>query len=217
MSKLHSTTNRLNLHVQCFRLFAVFDRDPAAANARTPLLYFKGYQALQAYRFAHHLLQKEQPDWAAKLQSQISLVFGVDINPAARLGRRIMLDHAQGIVIGETAVVEDDVSILHGVTLGGTGKENEDRHPKIRKGVLIGAGATILGNIEVGEGACVAAGSVVLQPVPPHTTVAGVPARVVGKAGSPKPSHDMDQVKALKQEAPEMSLYNSLEKVEAKR
>jgi serine O-acetyltransferase len=125
-------------------------------------------------------------------QNRMSDLFAVDIHPAARLGRGIMIDHATGVVVGETAVIEDDVSMLHGVTLGGTGKEDEDRHPKVRRGVLISAGAKVLGNIEIGEYSRIGAGSVVLKPVPPRTTVAGVPARVIGKAGSERPSQDMD-------------------------
>jgi serine O-acetyltransferase len=132
------------------------------------------------------------------LQSRASSVFGVDINPAARIGKGIFLDHATGLVVGETTVIEDDVSILQGVTLGGTGKETGDRHPKIRHGVLIGAGAKILGNIEVGRCARVAAGSVVLSPVPHNKTVAGVPARIVGEAGCAEPARDMNQILAEK-------------------
>jgi len=139
-------------------------------------------------------LKSGRRDFALYLQSRSSAVFQTDINPNARIGRGIFLDHATGLVVGETAVIDDDVSILHGVTLGGTGKEHEDRHPKIRRGVMIGAGAKILGNIEVGHCARVAAGSVVLKAVPPNTTVAGIPARVVGTAGCAEPSRTMDQM-----------------------
>ena len=172
---------------------AVKDRDPAVRYYSTPLLYLKGFHALQAYRVGHWLWEQGRYALATFLQNQISVVFGVDVHPAARIGCGIMFDHASGIVIGETAVVENDVSILQNVTLGGTGKEHGDRHPKIREGVMIGAGAKVLGNIEVGCGAKIGAGSVVLQAVPPHTTVAGVPARVVGTPGCEKPSLDMNQ------------------------
>jgi len=173
-------------------LKAVKDRDPACRGYSTPFLYFKGYHALQAYRIAHHLWNQQRKALALQLQSRISEVFGVDIHPAARIGKGILMDHATGIVIGETAVVEDDVSMLHGVTLGGTGKETGDRHPKVRRGVLLGVGAIVLGNIEIGEGAKVGGGSVVLQSVPPHTTVVGVPARVVGKTSVSAPAKVMD-------------------------
>jgi serine O-acetyltransferase len=175
-------------------LLAVADRDPACDRLIEPLLYFKGFHALQAHRLAHWLLERGRRDFALYLQSRISAVFGVDINPAARVGKGVFFDHATGIVVGETAVIEDDVSILQGVTLGGTGKEHGDRHPKIRRGVLIGAGAKILGNFEVGRCARVAAGSVVLAPVPPNVTVAGVPARIVGHSGCAEPSRSMDQL-----------------------
>lgn len=175
-------------------LSAVYDRDPACQRYIEPLLYFKGYHALQAYRLGHWLLSDGRKDFALYLQARVSSVFSVDINPAARIGKAIFLDHAHSIVIGETAVVEDEVSILHGVTLGGTGKESGDRHPKVRCGVLIGAGAKILGNIEVGACSLVAAGSVVLKDVPANTTVAGVPAKVVGEAGCSEPALSMDQM-----------------------
>lgn len=171
---------------------AVFDRDPACNRMIEPVLYFKGFHAIQAHRLAHWLWHSGRQDFAYYLQSRSSVVFQTDIHPAVRMGRGIFLDHATSLVIGGTAVIEDDVSLLQDVTLGGTGKETEDRHPKVRRGVLIGAGAKILGNIEIGEGARVAAGSVVLRPVPPHSTVAGVPARVVGVAGSDLPSRQMD-------------------------
>jgi len=172
---------------------AVRTRDPAVDKYSTPLLYLKGFHALQAYRIGHWLWHQGRQALAIFLQNQVSVTFQVDIHPAAKIGRGIMLDHATGIVVGETAVIENDVSILQSVTLGGTGKAGGDRHPKIREGVMIGAGAKILGNIEVGRGAKIGAGSVVLQPVPPHTTAAGVPARIVGKPDSDKPSMDMDQ------------------------
>ncbi|ADT85823.1 serine O-acetyltransferase [Vibrio sp. Vb2880] len=172
---------------------ATVTRDPAVSMYSMPLLYLKGYHALQGYRVANWLWRQGRQALATYLQNQISVACQVDIHPAARIGRGIMLDHATGIVIGETAVVEDDVSILQDVTLGGTGKECGDRHPKIREGVMIGAGAKILGNIEVGTGAKIGSCSVVLQPVPPHTTVAGVPARIVGRPRTDKPSLDMDQ------------------------
>jgi serine O-acetyltransferase len=175
-------------------IVATVDRDPAAHRFIDPLLYFKGFHAIQTHRLAHWLWVKGRKDFALYLQSRSSAVFGTDINPNARIGRGIFLDHATGVVVGETAVIDDDVSILHGVTLGGTGKANEDRHPKIRRGVMIGAGAKILGNIEVGHCSRVAAGSVVLKAVPPNTTVAGVPAKEVGTAGCAEPSRAMDQM-----------------------
>jgi serine O-acetyltransferase len=173
-------------------LSAVFQRDPACHSYLQAFLFFKGFHALQSYRVAHYLWLQGRKTMALFVQNRMSDLFAVDIHPAARLGRGIMIDHATGVVIGETAVVGDDVSMLHGVTLGGTGKQNEDRHPKVGRGVLLSTGAKVLGNIEIGEYSRVGAGSVVLKPVPPHTTVAGVPARVIGKAGSPRPSQDMD-------------------------
>lgn len=175
-------------------LLAVRDRDPACNRLIEPLLYFKGFHAIQTQRLSHWLFQSGREDFALYLQSRASEVFQVDIHPAVPMGRGIFIDHATGVVIGGTAVIEDEVSILQNVTLGGTGKERGDRHPKIRRGVLIGAGAKILGNIEVGRCSRVASGSVVLKPVPPETTVAGVPARVVGKAGCAEPSRSMDQL-----------------------
>jgi serine O-acetyltransferase len=175
-------------------LMAVYDRDPACTRFLEPVLYFKGFHAIETHRLAHWLKGSGRLDFAFYLQSRASEVFQVDINPAVPMGRGIFIDHATGVVVGETAVIEDDVSILQNVTLGGTGKELGDRHPKIRRGVLIGAGAKILGNIEVGRCSRVAAGSVVLQPVPANTTVAGVPARVVGRAGCAEPSRTMDQM-----------------------
>jgi serine O-acetyltransferase len=175
-------------------LAAVLERDPATHRAIVPFLYFKGYQAIQTHRFAHALWKSGRKDFALYLQSRSSQVFQVDINPACRIGKGIMLDHATGFVAGETAVIGDNVSILQGVTLGGTGKADEDRHPKISNGVLIGAGAIILGNIRIGDCARVGAGSVVVKDVPPRVTVVGVPARIVGEAGAPQPSSAMDQV-----------------------
>ncbi|WP_436637044.1 serine O-acetyltransferase [Microbaculum sp. FT89] len=175
-------------------LAAVFERDPACHRYIEPLLYFKGFHALQAYRLGHWLWTTGRQDYAAYLQSRVSSAFSIDIHPGARIGRGIFIDHAHSIVIGETAVVEDAVSMLHDVTLGGTGKESGDRHPKVRFGVLIGAGAKILGNIEVGACSRVAAGSVVLKDVPPKSTVAGVPAKVVGQAGCSEPALSMDQM-----------------------
>ncbi len=175
-------------------LAAVFDRDPACNRLIEPILYFKGFHALQTHRLAHQLWKDGRSDFAYYLQSQSSRIFGVDIHPAARIGRGIMIDHATGVVIGETATVGDDASILHGVTLGGSGKSADDRHPKIGRGVMIGAGAKILGNIKVGDCARVAAGSVVLKEVPKMTTVAGVPAKVVGQAGCPEPARSMNQL-----------------------
>lgn len=174
-------------------LAAVCDRDPACASPLEALLFFKGYHAIQTYRLAHALLNKGRRPFALHLQNRMAVAFGIDINPAARLGRGLMIDHGTGVVIGETAVVEDGVSILQGVTLGGTGKEAGDRHPKIREGVMIGAGASILGNIEIGARAKIGAGSVVLSDVPPGCTAAGVPARVVGRCANKEPARDMDQ------------------------
>jgi serine O-acetyltransferase len=176
-------------------IVAVTERDPATTRYIEPILYFKGFHALQTHRLAHFLWNKGRKDFALYLQSRASSVFDVDINPATKIGRGVFIDHGTGVVIGATAVIEDDVSLLQGVTLGGTGKERGDRHPKIRRGVLIGAGAKVLGNIEIGECSRVASGSVVLKRVPPKTTVAGIPARVVGTApcdGSP--AHTMDQM-----------------------
>lgn len=175
-------------------LQAVFDRDPACSRYLDPLLYFKGFHAIQTHRLAHWLHNRNRRDLALYLQSRSSSVFQTDINPAARVGVGLFLDHATGLVIGETAVIGDNVSILHSVTLGGTGKEGADRHPKIGDGVLIGAGAKILGNIEIGHCSKIAAGSVVLDAVPACKTVAGVPAKIVGEAGCDEPSRAMDQL-----------------------
>jgi serine O-acetyltransferase len=174
-------------------LVAIKERDPACPDLITPFLFFKGFQALQSYRVAHWLWGHGRRHLARHLQSRVSEVFGLDIHPAAILGRRILIDHGTGIVIGETSVLEDDVSMLQGVTLGGTGKNEGDRHPKIRRGVLLGAGCKVLGNIEIGEGAKVGAGSIVLEAVPPYSTVVGNPARRVGTRHSSMPAFTMDQ------------------------
>ena len=179
-------------------IMAVADRDPACTRLIEPMLYFKGFHALQTHRLAAGLWKAGRKDFALYLQSRSSEVFQVDINPQSRVGKGVFFDHATGIVVGATAVIEDNVSILQDVTLGGTGKETGDRHPKIRCGVLIGAGAKVLGNIEVGHCSRIAAGSVVLAAVPPNTTVAGVPARVVGAAGCAEPARTMDQLIAEK-------------------
>jgi serine O-acetyltransferase len=175
-------------------LVAVAKRDPACRRLIEPLLYFKGYHALETHRFAHALWEAGRKDFALYLQSLSSRVLQVDIHPAARLGKGVMLDHATGIVIGETAVVGDNCSMLHGVTLGGTGNEKGDRHPKIGCGVMMGSGAKILGNIKIGDCVRIAAGSVVLNDVPPRRTVAGVPARDIGPAGCEEPALAMDQL-----------------------
>jgi serine O-acetyltransferase len=173
-------------------LTATFDRDPACHRYLDPLLYFKGYQALQSHRMAHRLWHMGRKDFAYYLQSRTSMISTLDIHPAAKIGKGIMIDHGHDIVIGETCVIEDNVSIMQGVTLGGTGKEEGDRHPKIRHGVLIGAGAKVLGNIEIGHCSRVAACSVVLKDVPANVTVAGVPAKEVGYAGCEEPARSMD-------------------------
>ena len=207
--RMNSAVISLSLIIQAFRraaaqdpsipaamrmdLSAVYERDPACARFIEPFLYYKGFHAIQVHRLSHWLWTNGERDFALYLQSRSSEVFQTDIHPAAPFGQGIFLDHATGLVVGETAVVEDNVSMLHGVTLGGSGKEAGDRHPKIRRGVMIGAGAKVLGNIEVGEDARIAAGSVVLRPVPPHTTVAGVPAQVVRTATPAHPSQMMDQ------------------------
>ncbi|MEM9795804.1 MAG: serine O-acetyltransferase [Pseudomonadota bacterium] len=175
-------------------MVAVYERDPACHQLLQPLLFFKGYQAMQAYRIAHWLWTEGRKTLAYYVQTRVSEVFGVDIHPGAVVGKGIMIDHAHSVVIGETAVVGNNVSMLHSVTLGGTGKEDDDRHPKIEDGVLIGAGAKVLGNIRVGHCSRIAAGSVVLEDIPPMKTVAGVPARIVGEAGCSQPSIMMDQL-----------------------
>ena len=179
-------------------ILAVFDRDPACTRLIDPLLYFKGFHAIQTHRVAHALWRSGRHDLALYLQSRSSSVFQTDIHPAAPFGQGIFLDHATGLVVGSTAVIDDDVSLLQDVTLGGTGKETGDRHPKIRRGVLIGAGAKVLGNIEVGHCSRIAAGSVVLAAVPPKKTIAGVPGRIVGEAGCAEPARSMDQIIAEK-------------------
>lgn len=175
-------------------LQAVYDRDPACTRFMEPLLYFKGFHAIQTHRLAHWLWNRGRQDFALYLQSRSSAIFQTDISPAAPIGKGLFLDHATGVVIGMTARIGDNVSILQGVTLGGTGKETGDRHPKIGNGVLLGAGAKVLGNITIGDCSRVASGSVVLKSVPPGKTVAGVPARVVGEAGCSEPSRSMDQL-----------------------
>lgn len=175
-------------------LAATLERDPACHRALEPLLYFKGYQAIQTHRFAHAMHKAGRRDFALYLQSRVSQVFQVDINPAVVMGRGIMLDHGTGLVIGETAVIGNNVSMLQNVTLGGTGKADQDRHPKIGDGVLIGAGATVLGNIRIGDCSRIGAGSVVLKEVPPRVTVAGVPAKIIGEAGCAQPALVMDQM-----------------------
>ena len=174
-------------------ILAVYERDPACHRYLQPLLFFKGFQALQCYRIAHHLWITGRAELSYFFQMRTSEGFGVDIHPGARIGQGVMIDHAHSIVIGETAVVGDNVSMLHSVTLGGTGKEDGDRHPKIGSGVMIGAGAHVLGNITIGPCSRIAAGSVVLDSVPPCKTVAGVPARIVGEAGCAEPSKMMNQ------------------------
>jgi serine O-acetyltransferase len=172
---------------------AVYDRDAAICSYLPVILYLKGFQSIQVHRLAHYLWKNSRQELALFIQSRNSEVFSVDIHPGCMMGRGIMFDHATGIVIGETSVIEDNVSILQQVTLGGTGNEQGDRHPKIKSGVLISAGAKVLGNIVVGEGAKVGAGSVVLNNVDPHTTVVGVPARLVGKPHSDRPAETMEQ------------------------
>jgi len=179
-------------------LAAVYERDPACHRVIQALLYFKGFQAIQCYRVGNWLWRQGRHDLAYFFQMRVSEMFGVDIHPNATIGKGIMIDHAHSIVVGETARIGDNVSMLHSVTLGGTGKEDQDRHPKIGDGVLIGAGAKVLGNITVGNCSRVAAGSVVLQEVPPCKTVAGVPAKVVGEAGCAQPSVSMDQLIGLR-------------------
>lgn len=174
-------------------LYAVCNRDPACRGYSQVLLFFKGYHGLQSYRAAHYYWNEGREILALYIQSRMSEVFALDIHPAAKIGMGVMMDHATGIVVGETSVIEDNVSMLHGVTLGGTGKATGDRHPKIRRGVLISAGAGIFGNVEIGEGAKVGGGAVVLEDVAPHTTVVGVPAQAVGHPASEEPALEMDQ------------------------
>jgi serine O-acetyltransferase len=174
-------------------LSAVFERDPACHSYVEAFLYYKGFHSLQCYRISHWLWTVGREGMALFFQSRISELFDVDIHPAAQLGRGIMIDHATGVVIGETAVVGDDVSMLHGVTLGGTGKETGDRHPKIGRGVLLSMGAKVLGNITVGEYSRIGAGSVVLKSIPAHCTAVGVPAKLVNCSGCDRPSQEMNQ------------------------
>jgi serine O-acetyltransferase len=189
---MDAESNALGESIRC-DIAAVYDRDPACERRIEPLLYFKGFHAIETHRLAHWLWQQGRRDFALYLQSQSSRIFAVDINPAAKIGIGIMLDHGTGIVIGETASLGDNCSLLQGVTLGGTGKETGDRHPKIGANVMIGAGAKVLGNIKVGDCSVVGAGSVVLKDVPPRTTVAGVPAKEIGPARCPEPARTMDQ------------------------
>jgi serine O-acetyltransferase len=174
-------------------LRAVFERDPACKGYVQPFLFFKGFPALQAYRVSHWLWTQGREQLAFYLQSRISELFQLDIHPGARIGKGVFIDHGTGIVIGETAVVGDDVSLLHGVTLGGTSTERVDRHPKIGKGVLIGSGAMVIGNITVGDFAKIGSGSVVTKPVPSGCTAVGVPARLINCPTCGEPSKTMDQ------------------------
>lgn len=191
--------HRANADDGCFSeaikadIAAVLERDPACNRLIEPLLYFKGFHAIQAHRLTYWLWHHQERDFALYLQSRMSEVFQTDIHPAAKFGHGIFFDHATGIVVGETAVLDDNVSLLQNVTLGGTGKEAGNRHPKIQQGVVIGAAAKVLGNIVVGAHARIAAGSVVLKPVPPHATVAGVPAKVMYIADRDEPAQSMDQ------------------------
>ena len=201
--QLDSFISILNMQISAFSyicdyavddLVAFYERDPACHRFYQPFLFYKGFVALQAYRIGNVLYNNGDIDLSLYLQMRISEVFSIDIHPAATIGKGIMLDHAHNLVIGETAEIGDNVSILHSVTLGGTGKVRGNRHPKIGNNVLIGAGAKILGNISVGECSRVAAGSLVLKSVPPFKTVAGVPAKEVGNSGCPEPSKMMDQL-----------------------
>lgn len=173
-------------------LLATKERDPACKYFSTPLLFYKGFRALQSHKVSHWLWNNERHTLALFIQSRASEVYGIDIHPAAKIGKGVMIDHGTGVVIGETSVVEDNVSIFQGVTLGGTGKQSGDRHPKVREGVLLSAGAKVLGNVEVGKNAKVAAGSVVLSDVKEGTTVAGIPAIEVGKSGQKSPAYEVD-------------------------
>ena len=185
-------------------LVAVKERDPACRYFSSPLLFFKGFRALQAHKVSNLLWLAERHSLALFIQGRSSEVYGVDIHPAAQIGNGVMIDHATGVVIGETSVIENDVSIFQGVTLGGTGKESGDRHPKVREGVLLSAGATILGNVEIGRNAKVAAGSVVLSDVEEGVTVAGIPAKVVGSSISDIPSQSVDHLIKLNKEKNEI-------------
>eukprot|EP00612_Vaucheria_litorea_P004338 CAMPEP_0171459694 /NCGR_PEP_ID=MMETSP0945-20130129/4872_1 /TAXON_ID=109269 /ORGANISM="Vaucheria litorea, Strain CCMP2940" /LENGTH=299 /DNA_ID=CAMNT_0011985757 /DNA_START=90 /DNA_END=986 /DNA_ORIENTATION=+ len=188
-------------------LAAILARDPACEGPAHALLNFKGYLGLEASRIAHQLWINNRRSLALAIQSRVSEIFGMDIHPACRIGEGVMLDHATGIVFGETALIGDNCTILHGVTLGGTGKDKGDRHPKLGDGTLVGAGAMILGNIHIGNGCKIAAGSVVLSSLPAHTTAAGVPAKIVGRAIEEMPGKEIDQslyyVKYFKKEAPD--------------
>ncbi|MDR3365474.1 MAG: serine O-acetyltransferase [Prevotellaceae bacterium] len=177
-----------------YDLAVIVEKDPAAGNFLEPLLFYKGYHSLELYRIAHQLWLEGRRHLACYIQSRVSQLYGVDIHPAARIGKGIFIDHATGLVVGETAIVEDNVSFLHGVTLGGTGKETGKRHPTIKKNCLLGANSTVLGNIVVGEGSIIGAGSVVLHAVPPHSLAAGVPAANKGNIRIPKPANSMNQI-----------------------
>jgi len=177
-----------------YDLASFVDKDPAAQDFLVPFLFYKGFQSLELYRIAHHLWRKGRTHLACYIQSRVSQLYGVDIHPAAEIGRGIFIDHATALVVGETAIIEDNVSLLHQVTLGGTGKETGKRHPTIRRDCLLGAGSTILGNIEVGPGSVIGAGSVVLHSVPAHSLAAGVPAEIKGTVPITVPSNAMDQI-----------------------
>jgi serine O-acetyltransferase len=174
-------------------LAAVVERDPASGRLLEPFLFFKGFSAIQTHRLAHWLWNSGRRNMALYLQSRSSEAFQTDIHPGARFGKGVFLDHATGFVAGETAIIEDNVSILHGVTLGGTGTNKTGRHPKVRTGVLIGAGACLIGDIEIGAYSKIAGGSFVSQSVPPRCTAVGVPARIIEGAGSSNPAKSMDQ------------------------
>ncbi|MDR1788159.1 MAG: serine O-acetyltransferase [Treponema sp.] len=177
-----------------YDLAAIVDKDAATNDFLVPFLFYKGFHSLELYRIAHFLWGEKRKHLAYYIQSRVSQLYGVDIHPAAQIGRGIFIDHATAIVVGETAVIEDNVSLLHQVTLGGTGKETGKRHPTIRRDCLLGAGSTILGSIEIGEGSVVGAGSVVLHSVPPHSLAAGVPAELKGSVPVKVPSNLMDQI-----------------------
>jgi len=174
-------------------IIASFERDPACDKHLTPLLYFKGFQAMQLHRISHWYWCNGRAALALFLQSQVAEVFAVDIHPGARMGSGIMIDHATGLVVGETAIVGDNASILHSVTLGGSGRGEGGRHPEVGSGVMISAGAKIIGNIKIGDGVKVGAGSLVIESIPPHVTVVGVPAKIIGAPLEGTPSFDMNQ------------------------
>ncbi|MGH6988101.1 MAG: serine O-acetyltransferase [Caulobacteraceae bacterium] len=174
-------------------LAAFLERDPACKGYVQPLIFFKGFLALQTHRIAHHLWRASREALAFYLQSRVSELFQLDIHPAAAIGKGAFIDHGTGVVIGETAAIGENVSMLHGVTLGGTGAEGGDRHPKVGSGVLLGAGAKVLGAIQIGDHAKIAAGSVVLKSVPAHCTAAGVPARLINCPTCEEPARTMDQ------------------------